>query len=215
MSTPDSSSIRQQILSLKTLLQRHQASHTQILKRYTVLSEQTDFTHLDDIQIEAFYAEVNSLKSYLFQAYDRILKPHNQWQPLLDSSGDERDRFDLFIAAHGDYRETIGTSVTLLENLDLLLNSLHSEVLKRGLQILSDASVRASGRNVPVAREEPQPEASSAPAANYVVPHDNSLLNFDDASILSKLELPSFDGNLLDSPEFSERFATFLTIKGS
>ncbi|KAJ1364661.1 hypothetical protein KIN20_024794 [Parelaphostrongylus tenuis] len=112
MSTPDSFSIRQQILFLNTLLQRHQAAHTQILKEYTVRSGQTDFTHLDDIQIEAFYAEVNSLKFYLFQAYDRILKLRNQWQPLLDSSSDERDRFDLFVAAHGDYRETIGTSVT-------------------------------------------------------------------------------------------------------
>ncbi|KAJ1353842.1 hypothetical protein KIN20_010603 [Parelaphostrongylus tenuis] len=138
MSTPDSSSIRQQILSLRTLLQRNQASHTHILKGYTVRSEQTDFTHLDGIQIEAFYAE-----------------------------------------------------------------------------ILSDASDKESDRNVPVAREDPQPAASSTPTANYVIPHDNSLLNFVDASILSKVELPSFDGNLPDYPEFRHVLQRWLIIKGN
>ncbi|KAJ1348170.1 hypothetical protein KIN20_003414 [Parelaphostrongylus tenuis] len=33
------------------------SSHAQILKEYKVRSGQTDFTHLDDIQIEAFCAE--------------------------------------------------------------------------------------------------------------------------------------------------------------
>ncbi|PIO75194.1 adaptor complexe medium subunit family protein [Teladorsagia circumcincta] len=40
-----------------------------------------------------------------------------------------------------------------------------------------------------------------------------SLLNFVDASILSKLELPTFDGNILEYPEFSSRFATLVGNK--
>ncbi|PIO72021.1 peptidase family A16 [Teladorsagia circumcincta] len=45
------------------------------------------------------------------------------------------------------------------------------------------------------------------PAVNF------SLLNFVDASILSKLELPIFDGNILKYPEFSSRFATLVGNK--
>ncbi|KAJ1373458.1 hypothetical protein KIN20_035859 [Parelaphostrongylus tenuis] len=71
---------------------------------------------------------------------------HNDWQPLLDSTSDQKDRLDLSITTHGDYRETIGTSVSPLENLNLLSKSLDSELLKRGLQIIYDASDEASGR---------------------------------------------------------------------
>ncbi|KAJ1355487.1 hypothetical protein KIN20_012922 [Parelaphostrongylus tenuis] len=69
-------------------------------------------------------------------------------------------------------------------------------------EILSYASDKASDRNVPVAWKNPQPAASSSTAANSVIPHDSSLLNFVDASILSKLKLPSSDSRLVDYPEF-------------
>ncbi|KAJ1362404.1 hypothetical protein KIN20_021938 [Parelaphostrongylus tenuis] len=88
------------------MLQRNQSSHTQILKEYKLRLGQTNFAHLNDIQKEAFYTET----------YNKIFKLHNDWQPLLDSSSDEKGRLDLFITPHGDYRETFGTSVALLEN---------------------------------------------------------------------------------------------------
>ncbi|KAK6027611.1 peptidase family A16 [Ostertagia ostertagi] len=47
----------------------------------------------------------------------------------------------------------------------------------------------------------------------YVPAVNSSLLNFVDASILSKLELPTFDGNILEYPEFSSRFATLVGNK--
>ncbi|KAJ1363447.1 hypothetical protein KIN20_023321 [Parelaphostrongylus tenuis] len=114
-------------------LQRYKSSHYQVLKEYKLRSGQTDFTHLDDIQIKVLYTE-----------------------------------------------------------------------------IMSDASDKASDRNFPLACVDPQPAASSITAANSVIPHDNSLLSFVDASIFSKLRLPSFDGNPLDYLEFSVRFATLV-----
>ncbi|KAJ1360659.1 hypothetical protein KIN20_019689 [Parelaphostrongylus tenuis] len=155
---------------------------------------------------ESSHAQI--LKGY--KADGRIFKLHNDWQPLLDSSSDEKDNLGHFITTHGYYRETIGTSVTLLENLAPSLNSLDSELSKRGLQTLYDASDKASKRNVALAPEDPQPAASSTMTVNRNSP---SLLNFVDTSILSKLELSSFVGYLLNYPEFSARFATLVDNK--
>ncbi|KAL6723969.1 hypothetical protein Aduo_018909 [Ancylostoma duodenale] len=51
------------------------------------------------------------------------------------------------------------------------------------------------------------PNAVNAPYNN------NSLLNFIDASIISKMDLPTFDGNLLEFPEFASRFSTLVGNK--
>ncbi|ETN83982.1 hypothetical protein NECAME_17305 [Necator americanus] len=60
----------------------------------------------------------------------------------------------------------------------------------------------------------PQPTAVSSvqvhPPIQYV---ETSNLSFVDASILSKLDLPVFEGNLLDFPEFWQRFSTVVGDK--
>ncbi|KAK6753819.1 hypothetical protein RB195_013043 [Necator americanus] len=54
---------------------------------------------------------------------------------------------------------------------------------------------------------------NTTPNAVNALYNNNSLLNFVDASILNKMELPTFDGKLLDFPEFASRVATFVGNK--
>ncbi|KAK5981418.1 RTR1-type domain-containing protein [Trichostrongylus colubriformis] len=100
--------------------------------------------------------------------------------------------------------------------MDTLLNAMDHECNQRKLSISS----ASSAVTVP---DESGPHRQSitaiaAPATPDVrLPptqiHDYSLLNFVDASILTKLELPTFDGNLLEYPEFASRFATLVGNK--
>uniref|UniRef100_A0A0N4XAP5 DUF1758 domain-containing protein n=1 Tax=Haemonchus placei TaxID=6290 RepID=A0A0N4XAP5_HAEPC len=95
------------------------------------------------------------------------------------------------------------------------MNALDQEYIKRKLHIPADSSGSAphddnvgKWNSVPTFAHQ-SGLLSSSPA----IPHDPTLLNFVDASILSKLDLPTFDGNLLDYPEFWARFTTLVDNK--
>ncbi|KAL6731267.1 hypothetical protein Aduo_002147 [Ancylostoma duodenale] len=128
---------------------------------------------------------------------------------------------------YGDYRTSVTQAVTQLEELDHLLNEVDNEFRGRDLSVSSDSSENpvSNGRfDVKSSRQDDQPLASQMPhpqrhsfnpSPNAVnAPYNNnSLLNFVDASILSKMELPTFDGNMLEFPKFASRFATLVGNK--
>ncbi|KIH52454.1 peptidase family A16 [Ancylostoma duodenale] len=139
----------------------------------------------------------------------------------------ETEQFDEYIMKYGDYRTSVTQAVTQLEELDHLLNEVDNEFRGRDLSVSSDSSENpvSNGRfDVKSSRQDDQPLASQMPhpqrhsfnpSPNAVnAPYNNnSLLNFVDASILSKMELPTFDGNMLEFPKFASRFATLVGNK--
>ncbi|KAJ1373718.1 hypothetical protein KIN20_036207 [Parelaphostrongylus tenuis] len=148
--------------------------------------------HLDDAQIESLRSELSTLKSYLLPAYTKITKLHNEWLTLQESSSSESATFNEYIARYDDYRESITNSVIQLRTLDSLLNSVNSEILNRGSHVPSDSSDKIFDKADLAIYENFQRVHNSSTVPP--VASDTSLLILVDASILSKLGPPTFDG---------------------
>ncbi|KAK5978323.1 hypothetical protein GCK32_022812, partial [Trichostrongylus colubriformis] len=221
MSSNDSSQIRRQIGFLKKQLQRYGLSVTTTLKEYHIKTDQLDFRHLENDELESLRAEIVSLRRSLLKSYQKITKLDDEWATLQNSNAGEQEVFNEYISKYGDYRDSISTSVLQLETLDTLLNSVDQEYVKRNMQVPSDISDATSlddygNEWTSMKGSGTQNELRPPPPHHATAPHmsvDSSLLNFVDASILTKMELPTFDGNLLEYPEFSARFATLVGNK--
>ncbi|EYC45066.1 hypothetical protein Y032_0440g1511, partial [Ancylostoma ceylanicum] len=226
----DSSRLRRQIGFFKKLIQRNCSSVAQTLSEYEIESKQPSLSKLDVDQLEALRLELHTTRTSLLKAYTRLTSLHDEWSVLQQSDPLELDAFAEYIAKYGDYRTSVTQAVSQLEELDSLLNEIDNEFRGRDLSLSSEASDSAasddrheakpiqpidrqlpSHPNAPMSHPDPLLPRTTTTAAN--APYNSSLLNFVDASILSKLELPTFDGNLLDYPEFSARFATLVGNK--
>ncbi|CAJ0590444.1 unnamed protein product [Cylicocyclus nassatus] len=113
--------------------------------------------------------------------------------------------------------------------MDTLLNSIDQEYSQRRLSISSASSetntqdedrtqpprsILMTNTQIPSASQPFMVNSSTVnPLMTNSLATNASLMNFVDASILSKLELPTFDGNLLEYPEFASRFATLVGDK--
>uniref|UniRef100_A0A0N4WA57 Integrase catalytic domain-containing protein n=1 Tax=Haemonchus placei TaxID=6290 RepID=A0A0N4WA57_HAEPC len=219
MSSNDSSQIRRQIGFFQKQLKN--TNHQSQLHLRSTEIEQHDFRHLDNDELESFRNEIVPLRRSFLKAYQKITKLHDEWVTLQDSKEGEQAIFDDYISKYGDYRESITTSVNRLESLDRLLNAIDQEYFKRNLNVPSDISKATSldeYGNEPASTKGPTLHRGSQPPPSRHPPApqfstDSSLLNFVDASIITKMELPTFDGNLLDYPEFASRFATLVGNK--
>ncbi|KAK6761932.1 hypothetical protein RB195_022866 [Necator americanus] len=190
-------------------------------QEFNVDPKQPKLDNLDDDEIEALRLEISTTRSSLLKTYTRITKLHDEWIVIQQSDPHKLKVFDEYVSKYGDYRTSITEAVNQLEEMDVLLNTMDEEFTRRNLSIPSDSfntspeeehdhtwlnrteaattTMRTTSRDKSI--------GSQVPATN------SSLLNFVDASILSKLELPTFDGNLLDYPEFASRFATLVGNK--
>ncbi|KAK5966521.1 hypothetical protein GCK32_022835, partial [Trichostrongylus colubriformis] len=140
MSSNDSYQIRRQIGFLKKQLQRYGLSVTTTLKEYHIKTDQLDFRHLENDELESLRAEIVSLRRSLLKSYQKITKLDDEWATLQNSNAGEQEVFNEYISKYGDYRDSISTSVLQLETLDTLLNSVDQEYVKRNMQVPSDIS---------------------------------------------------------------------------
>ncbi|KAK5966101.1 hypothetical protein GCK32_003001, partial [Trichostrongylus colubriformis] len=210
--------IRRQIGLYQKQAKRHLSTIPTILSDYDIQLLDCNISHLDDDILHSLRIEIRDAKASLFKAYSKLTQLHSEWQ-LLQNDRAERTVFDEYISKYGDYREIISSSAQQLEQLDLLMNEIDKSYPERNLPVSSNSSDAVLYDSTGTDRELherprhqschllPRPEACST---NQSTMH---LLNFVDASILSKLELPTFDGNLLEYPEFSARFATLVGDK--
>ncbi|EPB78661.1 Pao retrotransposon peptidase [Ancylostoma ceylanicum] len=227
MPQDNSSKIRRQIGFFKKLIQRSCASIPQTFTDYDIDEKHPKFDRLDEDQLESLRLELHNIRSSLLKAYSRITSLHDEWTALQQSDPRESKQFDEYITKYGDYRTSVTQAVTQLEELDLLLNEVDNEFRGRDLSVSSDSSENpvSNGRfdvkssqqdDQPLASQMPHPQRppfSTSPNAVHAPYTNNALLNFVDASILSKMELPTFDGNMLEFPEFASRFATLVGNK--
>ncbi|CAJ0602625.1 unnamed protein product [Cylicocyclus nassatus] len=209
----DSARLRRQIGFFKKQIQRFCSDVAQALKDYNVSLSAPQFEALSDDELETFRLEVTSLRSSLLKSYTRITKLDEEWTTLQKSNSDEQKVFNEYLGKYGDYRLIIVDAVKNLEDLDSLLNTVDQEYAKRHLALSSVSSESNTPDEESGWNRENRPLLQNSSQTPIIPRTDPSLMNFVDASILSKLELPTFDGNLLDYPEFSSRFATLVGNK--
>ncbi|CAJ0606012.1 unnamed protein product [Cylicocyclus nassatus] len=211
MPIPDSILLRRQIGFFKKQLQRYCSAATDIFKEYRIEPSQPTVSHLNNDDLESFRFELTSTKTNLLKTYNKIAKLHDEWTTLQDSNPLEQKVFEDYITKNGGYRADIALAVNNLEQFDAILNVLDAEYVKRELHPPSESDgTHAEDDEVHSDSLANQRGCLTHPATSAP---DASLLNFVDASILTKLDLPTFDGNLLDYPKFNARFSTLVANK--
>ncbi|KAK5979635.1 hypothetical protein GCK32_004042 [Trichostrongylus colubriformis] len=160
--------------------------------------QQFNDEEITDIQEEIVDARNNLLKTYLTR--ERL---HTEWFIAQEDDPNEALEFTQYLERYGDSTKTIQGAVSALDNSDNLLNRLDVEIAKRHIPTRSDEY-----------EENPQQPLQAQQQANNQ-PRQKSTFttNFVDASIVSKLDLPSFNGNLLEYLEFFARFSTLIGDK--
>ncbi|CAJ0597072.1 unnamed protein product [Cylicocyclus nassatus] len=211
MPIPDSVVLRRQIGFIKRQLQRYCSAIVDILKEYRIEPSEPVLSHLNNEDLESFRFELASTKANLLKAYNKTVKLHDDWTKLRDSNPLEQKVFEDYVAKYGDYRADITLAVNNLEQLDAILNILDAEYVKRELHPPSESDSTLVDDDDSYSQTLRHQRRRFTQTTASVL--DPSLLNFVDASILTKLDLPTFDGNLLDYPEFSARFATLVANK--
>ncbi|CAJ0602618.1 unnamed protein product [Cylicocyclus nassatus] len=202
-----SANIRRQIGFFKKQLQKFCSEATDSLREYGISPTAPRLEVLDDDAIETFRLELTTIRSNLLKNYAKITKLDEEWNTLQQANPEEQQVLAKYIKKYGDYHDSIADAVKQLEVLDVLLNSIDQEFARRRLP----ASSISSETHTP--DEDQLWNRGTLHTSTIHQISDPSLLNFVDASILSKLELPTFDGNLLDYPEFQSRFATLVGNK--
>ncbi|CAJ0593560.1 unnamed protein product [Cylicocyclus nassatus] len=148
-----------------------------------------------------FRSDLIEQRSHLYNAYVKIQKLDEQWSNARSSDTAEEEIYNDYVKKYGDYSTAVQDAVDLLEEIDDILNSYDKELIRRQLPL-------------PAENDERVPHTAQIQTrAAYYQNATESTMNFVDASILSRLDLPVFDGNLLDYPEFMARFSTLIGNK--
>ncbi|KAK6741691.1 hypothetical protein RB195_009516 [Necator americanus] len=178
----------------------------QILRDYNVPEKGATLAHLTTEEITAFREELANAQDQLLQIYIKIEQLHTDWLRAQASDPKEEEVFRQYVDKYGDYTKKIQRAVSVLENVDELMNTVDADFVKRRLPTPKKHAdtpklPHPNGKQQEWTRPS-QPQTNSTPTMNFV-----------DASILSRLDLPSFDGNLLEYSEFFSRFSTLIGNK--
>ncbi|KAK5985335.1 hypothetical protein GCK32_021813 [Trichostrongylus colubriformis] len=195
----------------------------------------------DDLLNE--YERHTSAHDSIYRAYSRLDRLWKQWQLLIIANPEEDTLLQKYINKYGDFQEILENAVSVLQKLDKERPVIEEELTKRQLPFEpyeeSDTDSQRSTEPATSHRlHKSTTHQSSSPAAtanihySTAIPHcdttplpripsnvatsspvQQSSLSFVDASILSKLDLPMFDGNLLEFPEYWARFSTLVGNK--
>ncbi|KAK6741690.1 hypothetical protein RB195_009516 [Necator americanus] len=152
------------------------------------------------------WEELANAQDQLLQIYIKIEQLHTDWLRAQASDPKEEEVFRQYVDKYGDYTKKIQRAVSVLENVDELMNTVDADFVKRRLPTPKKHAdtpklPHPNGKQQEWTRPS-QPQTNSTPTMNFV-----------DASILSRLDLPSFDGNLLEYSEFFSRFSTLIGNK--
>ncbi|KAK5977582.1 hypothetical protein GCK32_010758 [Trichostrongylus colubriformis] len=122
---------------------------------------------------------------------------------------DEERAHLQYVQNYGDYTKTMQEAVSILQKSNEILNLIESELARRHSTVRSSHSVNhvndyveqpIQTRRTPVSHSQPQTQPAS-------------MMSIVDASLLSRLDLPTFDGKLLEFPEFFSRYSTLIGNK--
>ncbi|KIH68733.1 hypothetical protein ANCDUO_00924 [Ancylostoma duodenale] len=192
--TIDSGNTRRQIGIRKKQLIRQCDAIEQILRDYNVPKQPATPTHLTTEEITAFREELSDAQNQLLQIYTNTEQLHSDWSKAQVSDPKEEEIFQQYVEKYGDYTKIIQRAAGVLGNVDELMNAIDADFVKRRLPIPKKHN------------DAPKPPYSDDRQQGWTrtnQPQTNltSAMNFVDAFILSRLDLPSFDGRALHSIE--------------
>uniref|UniRef100_W6NUL9 Integrase catalytic domain-containing protein n=1 Tax=Haemonchus contortus TaxID=6289 RepID=W6NUL9_HAECO len=199
----NSQNTRRQIGIQKKKLIRHIEAFNNILRDNNIPEKEATFQQFNDEEITEIQEEIADARNKLLKTYSAIERLHTEWSTAQKADPNEALEFTQYLERYGDYTKTIQEAVSALENSDSLLNRLDVEIARRHIPTRSDRYEENSRQPL-----EAQQQANSQPRQKSTY-----TTNFVDASILSRLDLPSFDGNLLEYPEFFARYSTLIGDK--
>ncbi|KAK6009150.1 hypothetical protein OSTOST_25951 [Ostertagia ostertagi] len=140
------------------------------------------------------------------------------------ADNDEVAVFNEYIAKYGDYRSDITKAIEILERIDMHEILIAEHLAHQGIdcepkQLSSQQpqinNVQQGDNYNSRSLYANQLHANSPYATSQLDRHENSQFNYFDASLLSRLDLPSFSGNLIEFPEFWSRYNTLVHSKTS
>ncbi|KAK5985435.1 hypothetical protein GCK32_016974 [Trichostrongylus colubriformis] len=157
----------------------------------------------------------------LHHSYSRIQQLHDSWSAARNADPKEEEVYDNYIKKYGDYTNIVQEAVITLESVDGILNAVDMEFIERHIQIPADtngntSSVRNDSSELLNNTHLNSEKIHSSPNTRQ---HDQSsgqaaaTMNFVDASILSRLDLSTFDGNPLEYAEYFARFSALIGDK--
>ncbi|EYB82201.1 hypothetical protein Y032_0364g3548 [Ancylostoma ceylanicum] len=231
----DSAKLRRLIGIAKRKLVRNIANVQVVFEDYGLHQDSLHLDKLDDKEVQDSRAEVSDRRSVILSAYNKLDNLHNTYVAMMSKNPAEETTFNKYLSKYGDYREVMVQAVAVLEGLDQTLNAVDKAFDSRHIPILSsdDSNVdfqhREQSREFITTRHEPTPAegtTSTTIVKGHAIPpipatvssnaiNDPGVINYNmsnfvDASILSKLEVPSFGGNLSEYPEFWARLSTLV-----
>ncbi|CAJ0604671.1 unnamed protein product [Cylicocyclus nassatus] len=178
------------------------ALHIKTRIKYRIEPSQPVLNPLSNDVLESLRFELASTKTNLLKTHNKIVKLHEEWISL-QSDPTEQRVFEDYVTKHGDYRTDIASATNILEQCDAILNALDAEYVKREL-------------NPPLDLSDVTPlddEGKTNTRRPLYILRQTRLFSTSRCFHSNKLDLPTFDGNLLDFPEFNAWFATLVANK--
>ncbi|KAK6009763.1 hypothetical protein OSTOST_25279 [Ostertagia ostertagi] len=142
-----------------------------------------------------------------------------KWQQLLETNPEEEGTLQIYINKYGDFRKLFNDAISTLQKLDNERPFKEKEIEKRKLEFNpyteSDAESLQSTEQSMSSPILPAAAVSTdiQPRIQHPLSTATQNLSFVDAPILSKQDLPVFEGNLLEFPEHWARFSTLVGDK--
>ncbi|KAK5976943.1 Tas retrotransposon peptidase A16, partial [Trichostrongylus colubriformis] len=181
-------------------------------------AEQDQIQQSTNDDILAIYEGQTSTHDYLYRTYARVDRLWKQWIELIQGNPEEEAILQKYITKYGDFRLLLNDAISTLERLDQERQLIEAELRRRKIEfepyIESDGDSQHSSEH-PMAHQIPHPAyvTTASPQIPTSQTPATSNMSFVDASILSKLDLPIFEGNLLEFPEYWARFSTLIGDK--
>ncbi|VDL77601.1 unnamed protein product [Nippostrongylus brasiliensis] len=170
----------------------------------------------DDELLATYEAHTCAHLHLLFRIYARLNRLWKQWEELTKGNSKEDEVLKQYVTKYGDFRLLLNNAVSALERLDQERPLIEAELKKKKLDFepYSESDVDSQRSSNLSSAHPTQPNTLPAiDTRTYMPPFqatDASNISFVDASILSKLDLPVFEGNLHESPEHWARFSTLV-----
>lgn len=148
---------------------------------------------------------------------NKLEKLNDDWTKLMTANNEEVAIFNEYIMKYGDYRMEINKAIEILEQIDthevLIMDFLAQEGIHYEAEQMSSSDQRQQNNEQQADDKNntsfaSQLHATSTPGTTQQAQHETSEFNYFDASLISRLDLPSFiirRNKILSPQELSKR----------
>ncbi|VDL78115.1 unnamed protein product [Nippostrongylus brasiliensis] len=161
---------------------------------------------------------IHVLRHTILAKFNKLEKLNDNWTQLMTADNNEVAVFYEYIGKYGDYRIGINAAIEILKTIDthesLIIGHLAQQGVNYKFESICPNDQRQEADNHHSINELSNSQRHITPQST-TTQRGNTELNYFDASLLSRLDLPSFSGNLIEFPEFWSRYNTLVHSKTS